>query len=142
MDNKENISQDLLKPIIVNLSNSELNIFEENKDLFNDLGYDIDLFDESSIAIRSIPYYFDQPSNIENFRSLLDDIDSYEKDRKDKVLRSSIAMASSGTNNLSLDQAQVLIKELKKLENPYTTENGQNIIYNLSRDEFINILNK
>src|SRR5574344_1463417 len=142
VDNKENISQDLLKPIIVNLSNSELNIFEENKDLFNDLGYDIDLFDESSIAIRSIPYYFDQPSNIENFRSLLDDIDSYEKDRKDKILRSSIAMASSGANNLSLDQAQVLIKELGKLENPYTTEIGQNIIYNLSRDEFINILNK
>ncbi|WP_297377761.1 DNA mismatch repair endonuclease MutL [uncultured Helcococcus sp.] len=142
VDNKENISQDLLKPIIVNLSNSELNIFEENKNLFNDLGYDIDLFDESSIAIRSIPYYFDQPSNIENFKSLLDDISSYEKDRKGKILRSSIAMASSGANNLSLDQCQVLIKELSKLENPYTTENGQNIIYNLSRDEFINILNK
>ena len=142
VDNKENISQDLLKPIIVNLSNSELNIFEENKNLFNDLGYDIDLFDESSIAIRSIPYYFDQPSNIENFKSLLDDISSYEKDRKGKILRSSIAMASSGANNLSLGQAQILIKELSKLENPYTTENGQNIIYNLSRDEFINILNK
>ncbi|WP_103980873.1 DNA mismatch repair endonuclease MutL [Helcococcus massiliensis] len=142
INNEENISQDLLKPIIVNLSNSELNIFEENKDLFNDLGYDIDLFDESSIAIRSIPYYFDQPSNIENFRSLLDDISSYEKDKKDKVLRSSIAMASSGTNNLSIGQAQVLIKELSKLDNPYTTENGQSIIYNLSRDEFINILNK
>lgn len=142
INNEENISQDLLKPIIVNLSNSELNIFEENKDLFNDLGYDIDLFDESSIAIRSIPYYFDQPSNIENFRSLLDDISSYEKDKKDKVLRSSIAMASSGTNNLSIGQAQVLIKELNKLENPYTTQNGQSIIYNLSRDEFINILNK
>lgn len=142
VDNKENISQDLLKPIIVNLSNSELNIFEENKDLFNDLGYDIDLFDESSIAIRSIPYYFDQPSNIENFRSLLDDINSYEKDRKDKILRSSIAMASSGSNNLSISQAQVLIKDLNKLENPYTTENGQSIIYNISRDEFINILNK
>ena len=130
VDNKENISQDLLKPIIVNLSNSELNIFEENKNLFNDLGYDIDLFDESSIAIRSIPYYFDQPSNIENFKSLLDDISSYEKDRKGKILRSSIAMASSGANNLSLGQAQILIKELSKLENPYTTENGQNIIYN------------
>lgn len=142
INNEENISQDLLKPIIVNLSNSELNIFEENKDLFNDLGYDIDLFDESSIAIRSIPYYFDQPSNIENFRSLLDDISSYEKDKKDKVLRSSIAMASSGTNNLSIGQAKVLIKELSKLDNPYTTENGQSIIYNLSRDEFINILNK
>lgn len=141
-EKNQNISQDLLSPIIVELSPTEIENYELNRDLFEELGYEIDLFDSNSLAIRQVPYYFDSPSDSKFFTEILDGIDKNAIDTKNKILRSSIAIASKLSSHINEDQAQSLYNELLDRENPHTNESGKTIIYEINKDSFIKFIDR
>ena len=139
--NSEIISQDLLDPIIITLNPKEIEEFNQNKDIFIEAGYEIDQFDENSIAIRQIPYFFKDPSDSMQFRDIFDGI-THNKLSKDYLIKSSIAKANYKNKNINKEEAEILYKELMNSSNPYQTESGKTIIYSIYKNEFELLLNK
>lgn len=140
INNDEIKTQSLLTPLIIELTTKEIEIISSNKLLFEELGFEIDQFDDRSIAIRSIPYYFDEPSSMNQIHAMLDDIENEQLDKKDYLLKKSLQIANSKPKIINEKQSKLLLNELNKTSNPNTSPFGKSIIFEIEFDNFIKLL--
>lgn len=140
LQNNEIKTQSLLTPMIIELNSKEIEIFNSNKMLFEDMGFEINQFDDKSIAIRSVPYYFDEPSNLDQINSILDDIENEKKDKKEYLLKRSLQIANNKSRKFNELQAKSLINELNDTTNPNTSPFGKAIKFEINFDNFIKLL--
>lgn len=127
----------LLKPEIININAEEKNKIENNIELFNSLGFEIEEFGENSILIRSVPMVFGNPSNMnfiyESINMLDQDIKStYEIDPY-KIMRKACKAAVKAGDVLSSSEISSLIKSLIICDNPYTCPHGRPTIIEFSK---------
>ena len=74
-DSNRTISkQILLFPIILELNEYKLSVFNTIKDKLNNLGIEADIFDENSIAIRTMPNLLNDNLDKEDIREMLDEL--------------------------------------------------------------------
>lgn len=130
------ISQNLIEPIILNLTSKELELFIQNHNIINKYGYDTDVFGENKILIRAIPYYLSEPNTIDDFKIFLDEISSIKDKDNSHILRKIVALSIHKKNISTEDEANLFYKELKNTSNMYTDPLGKTIIYNLDLSEF------
>lgn len=52
---KNGLSQDLIAPVLIKLTTSEVAVLEENSEKFRESGFVIDIFDENSATLRATP---------------------------------------------------------------------------------------
>ncbi len=133
-------SQQLLQPIAVNLSDSEKVVVEENMELLESFGFEIEEFGARTYAIRSVPYIFDAPSNVSFFMDIVDiladkNLKSIYDTKEDAIATMSCKAAVKGNDRLSYNEAQELIQRLLKLENPFTCPHGRPTIIEMTRYE-------
>ncbi len=133
-------SQQLLQPIAVNLSESEKLIVEENMELLESFGFEIEEFGARTYAVRAVPYVFDSPGNISFFMDIIDaladkNIKSIYDTKEDAIATMSCKAAVKGNNRLSYSEAQELIQRLLKLEDPFTCPHGRPTIIEMSKYE-------
>lgn len=133
-------TQSLLTPMIIELTSRELEIFNSNKQVFEEMGFEMDQFDDKSIAVRSVPYYFDEPSSLDQIHAILDDIENNEIDKKEYLLKKSLQIANNRSRTLNELQAKSLINELNSTSNPNTSPFGKAIIFEVSFDNFVKLL--
>lgn len=138
--NDEVKTQSLLTPMIIELNSREFEIFNSNKFLFEEMGFEMDEFDDKSIAIRSVPYYFDEPSNLDQIHAILDDIENNQRDKREYLLKKSLQIANNKSNILNESQVKRLISELNKTSNPHTSPFGKAIIFEVTFDNFVKLL--
>ena len=77
LDNYNNCTiskQILLFPIILELNEYKLSVFNTIKDKLNNLGIEADIFDENSIAIRTMPNLLNDNLDKEDIREMLDEL--------------------------------------------------------------------
>lgn len=136
--------QELIDPIVVELNKMEIDLYEENKQYFEDQGFDIDYLDNTSIRIRQIPYYYEDPASLDRFNELLNDLSRINKvaDKNDLILRKSLALSSRKSRYLNEDQAIAFIEELNKSSNPHTSQHGKTIISEIDKENFIKFIEK
>lgn len=133
-------SQQLLQPIAVNLSESEKVIVEENIELLESFGFEIEEFGARTYAIRAVPYVFNSPSNVSFFMDIIDtladkNLKSIYDTKEDAIAMMSCKAAVKGNDVLSYSEAQELIQRLLKLENPFTCPHGRPTIIEMTRYE-------
>ncbi len=138
--NNEIKTQSLLTPMIIELTSREIEIFKSNKLLFEEMGFEIDQFDDKSIAVRSVPYYFDEPSSINQIHAILDDIDNEKIDKKEYLLKKSLQIANNRSRTLNEIQAKSLINELNNTSNPNTSPYGKVIKFEVTFENFMKLL--
>ncbi|NLW51795.1 MAG: DNA mismatch repair endonuclease MutL [Tissierellia bacterium] len=133
---------DLLQPIIIDLSTKDSQTLSDNMSLFESLGYSIDNFGNNTIAIRSVPYLLEQPTNKDFFLELLDSMKvHFTRDKINEIfVKRANAMSSSYIKNIDQTQAIFLYQELKKSSNMFATQYGKKIIYSLDESEFERLL--
>jgi len=132
--------QKLLTPIILDLNIKQIQIINDNIDLFINTGFDISLFGDNSIILREMPIIFDKVLT-ENY--LLEIIDSLEtKNVKDiydlnlnKIATFACKSAVKANDKLSFLQAKSLVDQLFELENPFTCPHGRPTIISISQNE-------
>ena len=134
------LSQTLLEPIVINLTKKEIDTFEFNRNRLKKLGYDIDLFSDSSVIIRSIPYYLDIPSTRSDFMNILDTTNNFDDKKENYILKKAISLAAYKSKNITKLEANMMYKELLNTTNPNTSPSGKVIIYELDYDTFMRIL--
>lgn len=137
-DDSQLASQELIEPLIVELIAKDMEIFINNKDKFHELAFEIDQFSDTSIIIRSLPYFMDRVLSESDFIALLEDLDRViESDRKNFILKSNISKSLHKSNNLSEEEAILLYDNLQKTDNPFTSPHGKSIVFELDFDTFI-----
>lgn len=138
--NSQISSQQLLQPVAVNLSESEKVIVEENMELLESFGFEIEEFGARTYAIRAVPYVFNSPSNVNFFVEIIDaladkNISNIYDTKEDAIATMSCKAAVKGNDRLSYSEAQELVQRLLKLENPFTCPHGRPTIIEMTRYE-------
>lgn len=140
MKTGSNVSQILLQPIAVNLTEAEKEIVEENRELLESFGYDIEELGPKACALRAVPFVFDEPSNAAFFLDIIDTL-------KDKTLKSiydtkldaiatmSCKAAVKGNDKLSFTEAKTLIERMLELENPFNCPHGRPTVIEMTKYE-------
>ena len=129
--NSNKISRQLvINPIKINLNKIDIGRYEQKQDLFNKLGFDIELISDKSVIIREIPIIFDIPENNNFFYEILDFDDN--ENILFKNLRKLVKNISFRKGNtINKDEAIELYKKLMKEEDPYRTYDGKPTIITL-----------
>lgn len=129
--------QMLLTPEIINVNAEEKNKIENNIELFNSLGFEIEEFGENSILIRTVPMIFGTPSNIS---FIYDSINMLDRDIKStyeidpyKIMRKACKAAVKAGDVLSNSEIYALIESLIDCDNPYTCPHGRPTIIEFSK---------
>ncbi len=140
LKNKTFTSQMLNPPIILTLNDQELQLIEKFRGNFEELGYEIEAFGGREYAVRAVP------ANLYSLGSkelLLDIIDSLSMESasvqsnmiSEKIASMSCKAAVKGNNKLSVSEAEALIGQYLKLENPYHCPHGRPTIISMSKYE-------
>lgn len=133
--NQEIVSQQLLEPIIIKMNINDYSNYIEKKDLFKNLGFDIEEFSSDKLIIRSLPLIFDIPEKINFFYDLLDLDTSNENLFYSKIAKIINNMSFKKGDRINEREAMVLINKLNNLDNPYKTFEGKSILVSIEEGE-------
>ena len=133
--------QSLLVPAVISVSESELIVFNELKNIFSDLGFDYEI-GQGEIIINSVPVEFINT----DFKKLFDEIFSLGNEQSDiskeanklkEDILATMACHSSVRSGQSLHREEMIdiYKRLIKCENPYSCPHGRPAVWKLKLSE-------
>ncbi len=141
MKSREFTSQSISPPLILDLSMKESELLRKFMDQFTRIGFEIEEFGQESYAVRAVP---DNLFSIAKKDLLMEMIDSLSDEIytglapdiiDEKIASMSCKAAVKGNMKLSAMEAQALIDELLKLENPYHCPHGRPTIIAMTKRE-------
>ena len=134
------ISQQLLQPLVVQVSIKEKQLIEEYQDVFKKVGFEIEEFGGDSYSVRAVPYIFNDNTKSDFFLELLDVIADDNYSKKHDLLIEKVAMlackaAVKANKKMSVLETKKLIEQLLLLDNPYTCPHGRPTIISMTQYE-------
>jgi DNA mismatch repair protein MutL len=134
----EPAKQQLLMPQNIELSAMEAEIFNENKEIFDKLGFEMEVFGGNTFIIHAVPSPISSEDIDNVIMNVLSDLSDNKKTHavknpQERVIeymacRSAIKFGK----DLSLDEMAALIRQLDKLKRPYTCPHGRPSMVKLS----------
>lgn len=137
---QEVYKQQLMPPVVLNLTLKELDFVKTYESMFNDFGFILEEFGSDAYCLRTIPSnLFGMDAQV-FFRELLDAMEEEVKKTNldmviDKIATMACKAAIKANQKLSMREAEELLKECEKLENPYTCPHGRPILISISKRE-------
>ncbi len=137
---KQAVSQMLIEPVIVNLTGNEMSAYRDNKQLFEDIGFDAEEFGDDAVIIRSVP---GEVGIGEVEPLVLELVAQGEELRKELItekqqrLLYTIACKSAVKANMSMSKMETesLVRNVLRLKNINTCPHGRPIIITMSKKE-------
>jgi len=133
--------QTLLTPVVLELTKSEYNIFQNNREYFGNLGILIEEFGQESLLVREIPVFLD----ISDVNSVIADIINDIKtemgtDKKISISNDAISLmackaAIKANHKMEEREVSALLEGMSKLENPFTCPHGRPITVVMTKGE-------
>jgi DNA mismatch repair protein MutL len=137
--NKEKINmQLLLDPIVLEVSSKDMLLVEENLDLFLKLGFEVEIFGNNHIMVRSVPNLFGLPQSEKFILDIIDNMDNITSNyelKKEKIASMACKSAIKAHDHIHDIEIDKLIEELEKCINSFTCPHGRPIIVELSKYE-------
>jgi DNA mismatch repair protein MutL len=135
-----NIGQLLLEPDVVNVTEVEKQIIEDNRELLESFGFEFELFGENCYAVRSVPYIFTKYDYTASFTEIIDSLadkslTTLYDTKLDAVATMSCKAAVKAHDRLSEQEARTLVERLLGLENPFNCPHGRPTIIEMTRYE-------
>lgn len=136
----EMISQTINPPVIVSLDSREALCYRNHQEDFQELGFSVEDFGGTDIAIRGVPMDLYGYREQELFREVLDELVAENVTGTPESIRIRIATmackaAVKGNMKMSLSEVESLLDELMTLENPYNCPHGRPTIISMSKYE-------
>ena len=139
---KENqpMTQMVQPPIILTLSMTEIDLLNRYMDEFKKMGFEFESFGGKEYALRGVPSDLYGFTGKEMVTELLDELaGEFERMRTDvigdKIATMACKAAVKGNMRISAKEADALIEELLKAENPYTCPHGRPTIISMTKTE-------
>ena len=136
LGNPSNASIDLLVPLTLEFSNEEFIILKQNLTLLKNIGFNVEEFGMNSIIIKSHPTWLLKNYEEEQTRKIIEVILQKEKDFSITKFNEKVAtmlackMSIKANMNITLDEMEHLIDDLRKCDNPFNCPHGRpTIIY-------------
>ena len=137
---QEVYKQQLMPPVILSLSMKEQDFVKTYDKMLLDFGFTLEEFGPDAYCLRSVPSNLFGMDAQSFFRELLDGLDEdVKKTNLDMVLHKIATMACKAAikanQKLSVQEAEELLKECEKLDNPYTCPHGRPVLISMSKKE-------
>lgn len=142
------VSQTLMAGEPIELTVQEMNNVLANMELFKQLGFDLEIFGQTSIIIRALPLVFGRPDIKSLFFDILDNLDldprtNYDS-RLDKIMKLACVKSVKSGDELAREEVLALFESLKKCSQPHTCPHGRPTILEMTRKhiekEFLRII--
>lgn len=138
---EEIVTQQLISPNIIELTNSEMSKFQDHIILFEKLGFCLEEFGPNSVAVRGVPVIFGTPISMNLFTDILDnlssDIDitnSYDL-KLDKIMKIACTNSIKSGDKINEIEIMALFKNLQECENPFTCPHGRPTIIEMTKKD-------
>ncbi len=123
-------AQELLEPQTVNLGPQQWAVYEENRSLFEHLGFRLEPFGGQTLMLRAIPSVLKSREPGAAFVQVLDELvngeQPLEQDREARLVTSICKNAAvKGGQALSLEEMRVLVRDLERTTSPRTCPHGR-----------------
>ncbi len=135
-------SQQLLQPAVVKLTEEEVMVFQDNQNLFEQLGFDVEVFGQDTYALRGVPYVVQGEASAQFFIDMLDklkDVSTAVTDLTEAkmgiIFTTACKAAVKANDKLSFIEAKALIEQLLTLEGPYTCPHGRPTVVEIPKEE-------
>ena len=127
-------------PIVLSLSMLEQHVIDDNIEIFKELGYTIEAFGGREYIVTGIPAQLPDIATTDLLMEIIDDLANGKTNLSKDVLLERVATMSckaavKGNNELPIEQAHELLKELMSLENPYNCPHGRPTMIRMSKYE-------
>lgn len=130
--------QMLLDPIVIELSNIDMLHVENNLDLFMKFGFEIELFGNNHIMIRSVPTIFGVPESEKFILQIIDNIEEIKNNyelKGEKFASMACRAAIKANDKIQIIEIKTLLNELETCENPFTCPHGRPTIVEITKTE-------
>ena len=137
--NEKVITQRLLTPEIVELTNLEFMLVIQNIELLRELGFFVEEFGNNSIIIREVPILFGDTQLKSLFLEIVDNIrlasnNSYDY-KVEKIMKIACTNAIKAGDKIANIEVISLFKQLSETENPYTCPHGRPTIIEITKED-------
>lgn len=132
------IDSQMILPVVIETDASQEMTLKEHMDSFRALGYEIEEFGEGAYRLTGIPAGLPNTDYRALFLDLLDNLSSGGGTDliTEKIASMSCKAAVKGSSRLSFQEADALVQELMKAENPYNCPHGRPTLIRMTRYEF------
>lgn len=131
-------SQSLLSPLTVELTEFEMQKYDELEPYIKKLGFEVETFGNKAVLVRAIPYVMGGNFSSRDFRDILGKLSQEVNSVLEIIPEETIYMmacksAIKANRTMSTMEIESLLKDLVNSENPYTCIHGRPIIINISK---------
>lgn len=142
LQNKNFSSQSLLIPHVYDLTLSEFELLKENFDLFEKYGFEVEIFSNKTIAVRSVPDFLDGAEEKSLVYEIISAGLSAEKIDDDAfcsklAARMACKSAIKAGKSITPETAALILDDLFKCKNPYFCPHGRPIIIKLHMKDLL-----
>lgn len=134
-------SQMLLLPDIVALNRKQIQIANENIEMFEKAGFGFEDFGENTLKLFAVPGLCEKLNTKQLFLEILDGLDSVSiisKEEKEEKFISTIAYKSAAKAKLNLDENEIkdVLNQLLSLKDPFVCADEKQIAIKMSKIDF------
>ena len=133
-------SQLMLLPDIITLSNKEMGIFRDNKDLFNKAGFTVDEFGDNTVKLTGVPEFCLDFDTRSLFLDTLDEMDTVARTAKQELeykFLATVACKAAVKAHMALSKEEVdsLFEQLYKLPNLFSCPHGRPTVIKMTKTD-------
>ncbi len=125
-------SQQLLTPLIVQVSAKERAVLMDNLETLSDAGFEVDSFGERDIAVRAVPFVLSQASLSPFFMEMIEQLDRLKgatlDRRRGELIQLSCKRAVKAGDRLTDSEIDALILEMARTNAPPTCPHGRPVL--------------
>ena len=134
-------SQILLLPDIIALNRKQIQIANENIEMFVRAGFGFEDFGENTLKLYAVPGLCEKLNTKQLFLEILDGLDSVSiisKEEKEEKFISTIAYKSAAKAKLNLDENEIkdVLNQLLSLKDPFVCADEKQIAIKMSKIDF------
>ena len=135
----QNTGQELLVPVIINVSAKDIMLIEENRELFESIGLIIERFGEYDIAVRTVPVILGEAQTADFVREALSELEknhtvTFDQKRAD-ILQTACKHAIKGGETLTEDQLRTILNEMIEKHVTPTCPHGRPLVVCITHRE-------
>lgn len=133
-------SQLMLLPDIITLTNKEMGIYKDNREMFRKAGFMVDEFGENTIKLSGVPTILLDLETKELFLEALDEINTVARTARKEIEEKFIATvackaAVKAHMVLERQEVEALLNELLVLPNPFTCPHGRPTAIRMTKND-------
>ncbi len=127
----------LVEPILIDLSDEDVIILNENIETVKKFGFDYEMFGKNTIKITSVPTSLINKDIKDEFQKIAGEFyDLKSKKNMDyAIVTMACKTAIKAGEQLTHFEMNKLVKDLFETENPYTCPHGRPIVYKMKKEE-------